>query len=407
MNPLHTARAAARRLGAALDRTLERRPKLTAALARYGMLAFVVLGAVFIAAGAATPEGRGQQIVYAGQDGGIYSVAPEGGERLTIHAPNDDSFATAPLLNGGSRSLSFTVFHEGDGGLRGDLYGADLVRATEALIQTANPGEAFVYGGYSSDREWLMAERFSVESPPNVAVFTASGASRRYVEPEDEADAATVNGASWTARNSLYAWLSGGSRMNFSLTAYDFFERRQAVVYRTENRVGRASYNFGSNTAVFDERPLGGDLEASRLTALAGTAEMPVSGVDGIGVYDPSLPIPELDDGMAALWTDGQTTGLGIFDPARWSFERTNIEVEPGSRYPQVSYDGSYLTTLDDSGTTLTVRRMDDGEIVGRIEDIQPPDEAVRMMREAGMNVPDSAEWTAPAPYTWRSFAAS
>ncbi|WP_119069350.1 hypothetical protein [Rubrobacter indicoceani] len=392
-----------RRADARLDRALGGRPGLAAALARYGLVVFALLGTLFVAAGAAVPDGRGQQIIYASADGGIYAVAPEGGERTTVYRPDDGAFSTAPLLNGGSRSLSFTVFR-GEGEMfRGDLYGSDLVRGTNALIQTADPGEAFIYGGYSYDRTWLMAERFSREGPPNVAVLTAGGASLRYIEPEGEGGS-EILGASWTARNSLYAWLDGEGSVA-SLTAYDFFERRQAVVYRTENRVGRVSYNFDSNTAVFDERPVGAGPEESRLTALAGTAEMPVSGADGLGLYDPSLPVPNLDRRMAVLWTDGETTGVGLFDPATWSFEKTPVTVGAGSRHPQVSYDGVYVATT--SGTEIVVRRLDDGEVVSRIPDVQSPQAAATMMRGAGLDAPQAVEWAAPPSYSWRSFADS
>ncbi|MGI8650729.1 MAG: hypothetical protein ACR2KW_10185 [Rubrobacter sp.] len=406
----------ARVIGAQVDALLERRPGFASALARYGFLIFAALAGLFVAAGAATPEGRGQQIVYASSDGGIYSVPPEGGERTVVYDPKErGGFAASPLLNGGSRSLSFTVFRESEGNIRGDLYGADLVRGTNALIQTADPGEALVYGGYSYDRAWLMAEHFSEAVPPNVAVLTASGASRRYMEPDSEGEGVLpILGAAWTAQNSLYAWLPGprgagndAASSTNSLTAYDFFERRQAVVYRTENRVGRVSYNFDSNTAVFDERPVGAGFEDSRLTALAGTAEMPVSGADGLGVYDPSLPVSNLDYRMAVLWTDGQRTGVGLFDPANWTFEKTAATVEAGSRYPQISYDGTYVTTLDEGQSVLTVRSLDDGRVVNRIRDVQPNATAIEMMRESGLDVPRSAEWTAPAPYSWRSFAGS
>lgn len=403
-------RDAPRRLDARLDGFLGRRPRFTAYLARYGALVFLLIGGVFVVAAAAAPEGRGQQLVYASGEGEVLAASPEPGvEPLPVFEPAEGELAAAPLLNGGSRSLSFTVLRgEGEGDLRGDLYGADLVRGTVAQIQSADPGEAFLFGGYSYDRSWLMAERFSAEEPPNAAIFTASGATRRYVEPEGEDGAAAVIGAAWGAQNSLYAWLSSGEGEGAaSLTAYNFFERRQAVVYRTENRVGLASYNFESNTAVFDERPPGAPLSKSRLVALSGTNRMPVEGADGLGLYDPSLPVPNLDYGMAVLWTDGERTGVGVFDPATWTFRETGVLVEAGSRYPQVSYDGALVATLDEAGTTLTVRRMEDGEVVRRIEGVQPPEVALDRLREGGIRIPDSAYASAPAPYSWRSFADS
>lgn len=394
-----------RRLDEAADGLLARRPRLASALVRYGFVFLAAVAALFIAVGAASPVGRGQEIVYATGGGKIAAIQPETGESFPIYAPSDDGFAAAPLLNGGSRNLSFTVLREGGGSLRGDFYGADLARGTRALIEAANPNEVFIHGGYSNDREWLMAGRFSGEAEPNAVVLTASGAT---VEPVEAAspDSPAILAPTWTGLTSLYAW-RGGDDGSLSLTAYNFFEERRAVVYETENRVGTPSYNPESNTIVFSERPRGADLESSRLTAIAGTAEVEVSGAGGLGVYDPSIPVPELDDAMAVMWTDGGRTGVGLFDPASWRFEKTGVIVERGSRHPQISYDGTYVATQNAEGTEITVRRMDDGSVVRSVEGLQPPEAALGKMREAGLEVPVEAEWISPPNFTWRSVADS
>lgn len=390
-----------RELDGAADGFLGRRPRFASRLSRYGFLLLAAVAALFIAVGAASPVGRGQEIVYATKDGSIVSTRPQTGETTPVYDPNEDGFASAPLLNGGSRSLSFTVLREGPGAFRGDLYGADLARGTRALIQAAEPGEAFIHGGYSSGRDWLMASRYSEEAQPNVVVFTASGATMQPLE-EASPDSPAILGPTWTGLTSLYAWRKGEGGL--SLTAYNFFEQRQAVVYETENRVGLPSYNFDSNTIVFDERPMGSSLEESRLKAIAGTAEVKVSGVGGLGVYDPSIPVPDLDNRMAVIWTDGEESGVGLFDPATWTFEKTGVNVESGSRHPRISYDGTYVATANAEGTEITVRRMDDGSVVRRVEDLQPPEEALEKMREAGLEVPKQAKWLAPPNFTWRSF---
>lgn len=392
----------------ALDGLLRRRPGFASWIVRYGVLLFVAIAALFVVIGAASSQDRGQEIVYATSDGSIVSVNPDSDERTVVFSSRrDGGFAAAPLLNGGSRSLSFTALRGEGTSLRGDLYAADLARGTRAAIQVARDGEAFLYGGYSTDREWLVASRFSREENPNVVVLNGSGASVRSLEA-GSGDPPPILGPSWTAQNSLYAWREGDGE-DSSLTAYNFFEQRQVVVYRTDGTVGLPSYNFESNTTVFDMRPSGDprNFEKSRLVALIGTEEMPVSGADGLGLYDPSIPVPELDYGMAVLWTDGAKSGVGVFDPATWTFTKTPVRVEEGSRKPQISYDGTYVATTDASGSRLTVRRMDDGEVALRLDDAQPPDAALNRLREAGYNVPQGAEELVPAGFTWRSFEGS
>ncbi|MGI8539765.1 MAG: hypothetical protein ACR2N0_08305 [Rubrobacteraceae bacterium] len=396
-----------RRLDAATDGFLSRRPKFASGLARYGFLLLAAVAALFIAVGAAAPVGRDQQIVYATDAGEIASIQPETGESLPIHGSNDEGFAAAPLLNGGSRNLSYTVLREGGETLRGDLYGADLARGTRAMIEAARPNEVFIHGGYSNDRSWLMANRYSGNAAPNAVVLTASGAT---VEPVEAAssDSPAILAPTWTGPNSIYAWRKGDGGA-LSLAAYNFFEERRAVVYETEERVGLPSYYSDSNTIVFAERPKrGSDLGDSRLTAIAGTAEVEVSGAEGLGVYDPSIPVPELDYAMAAMWTDGDETGVGLFDPESWHFEKTDVLVEDGSRHPQISYDGTYVATANAEGAALTVRRMDDGSVVRRIGNLQPPEAALEKMERAGLRVPKEAEESlAPPNFSWRSVADS
>nr|MBA2692649.1 hypothetical protein [Rubrobacter sp.] len=278
-------------------------------------------------------------------------------------------------------------------------------RGTRAMIEGSAPSEVFIGGGYSSNREWLMASRFSEAASPNAVVLTASGAT---IEPVEAAspDSPAILGPTWTGPSSLYAWRKGDGG-SLSLTAYNFFEDRRAVVYETEERVGIPSYYSDSNTIVFAERPKGSGLEASRLTAIAGTAEVEVSGTEGMGVYDPSIPVPELDYAMAVMWTDGEDTGIGLFDPESWEFEKTGILVEEGSRNPQISYDGTYVATMNEEGAAITVRRMDDGSFAGRVGGLQSPEAALEMMEGSGIEVPDEAGWFAPPNFTWRSVADS
>lgn len=388
-----------------MDGLLARRPKFASGLARHGFLALAAVAALFVVVGAASPVGRDQQIVYATDGGGISSIQPETGEVLPVHGSKDEGFAVAPLLNGGSRNLSYTVLREEGETLRGDFYGADLARGTRAMIEAARPNEVFIHGGYSHDRSWLMANRYSDSARPNAVVLTASGATIEPVEAASPASPAIL-APTWTGPNSLYAWRKGDGG-GFSLSAYNFFEERRAVVYETEERVGLPSYYSDSNTIVFAERPEDADLGDSRLTAIAGTAEVEVSGAGGLGVYDPSIPVPELDYAMAVMWTDGSEAGIGLFDPEEWRFEKTDILVEEGSRHPQISYDGTYVATTDSEGATLTVRRMDDGSVVRRIEDLQPPDAALEMMESSGLRAPGEAGWFAPPNFSWRSVADS
>jgi hypothetical protein len=386
---------------AALDRFLERRSGLAARTARYGWLALALLAALLLAGGATFAGGRSQQVVYATEGGSVVALEPEGGTVTPLYEGDAGHYATGVGRTGGSRSIAFTVLREDGGELRGSLYSADLVRETRALLQNAAPGEVLAYPDFAPDRAWVMASRFAAGSPPNVAVLTGSSATSRLLEPDPPAGPAVL-GPTWTSEKALYAWRTGPDGM--ALTAYDFFERRQAAVYETDERVGPASYYFDANALLFAERPRGAGPEESRIRLLVGTGEMDVSGAGGLGLYDPSPPVTFLDGRISVMWTDRKQTGVGLVDPDGWAFEKTGIAVEEGSRNPRISTDGRYLATTDASGTVLTVRRMDDGDVVRRVEGVQPAEETLRRMRAAGMDVPEEAGWLAPANFGWRSF---
>lgn len=390
-----------RGLDASLEGFLGRHPGLARNLARYGWLVLLALAALFVAGGAVFAGGRSQQIVYATEEGSIVSLEPVSGTTTTLYEGDEERFATSPGRTGGSRGISFTVLRDDGGALRGSLYGADLVRETRALLENAAPGEALAFPDYAPDGEWVMANRFSDEAGPNVEVFTASAATGRLLVP-DLPGSPAILGPVWTAERSVYAWSFGDGKA--TLTAHNFFERRQAAVYETGKLVGPASYYFDANAFVFAERPRGAGLKESRIKVLAGTGSLPISGTDDLGLYDPSPPVAVLEDRIAVVWTDGERSGIGFIDPGGWDFEKTGIEVEAGSRDPRVSNDGRYVATTDASGEELTVRRVDDGSVVRRVRDVQPPDAPLDRMRGAGFEVPEGAERVAPANFSWRSF---
>lgn len=390
-----------RALDASLERLLARRPALARGVVRYGWLILLSLAALLVAGGAVTAGGRSQQVVYATQDGSIVSLEPVSGTKTILYEGDDGHYATTPGRTGGSRSIAFTVLRNDAGELRGSLYGADLVRETRALLQDAEPGEVIAYPDYDTQRKWVLANRFTRDAPPNVEVFTASAATSRLLEP-DLPGAVPILGPAWTAENSIYAWRMGSGKS--TLTAYNFFERRQATVYETGEQVGSSAYYFDANAFLFAERPRGAGLERSRIKLLAGTGELSISGVGDLGLYDPSSPVTYLENKIPVLWTDGEKTGVGLIDPDGWTFNKTGVEVEAGSRDPGVSNDGRYVATTSSAGTELTVRKMSDGSVVRRVEDVQPPDTALRRMREAGMRVPKEAGWLRTANFSWRSF---
>ncbi|MDQ4105638.1 MAG: hypothetical protein M3157_00475 [Actinomycetota bacterium] len=387
------------RLDVSLDRLLARRPGLAANTVRYGWALLVALAILLLAVGAVTAGGRSQEIIYATQDGSVVSLEPESGAVTEIYAGGPGGYATAPARTGGSRNISFTVLREDGERLRGDLYKADLVRGTRALTQRAEPGEVFADSALSGDRAWLLASRYSAGAPPNVLVLPASGATERLLEP-DLPGAVPVLGPIWGAENTVYAWRLGPNGL--TLAAYNFFERRQAAAYETTNRVGTPYYHFDANALIFDERPRGGDLSESRVRLLVGTGELSISGAEGLGLYDPSPVVPELGDALPVMWTDGEKSGVGLISSDGWRFAKTGITVEPGSRSPRVSRDGSYVATTDAGGTQITVRRMEDGSVVRRVEDLQPPGVVLDRMREAGFEPPEEARWFAPT-FSWRS----
>ena len=388
------------RFDASLARFIARRPGLAGNTVRYGWALLAALAILLLAVGAVTAVGRSQEIIYATEDGSIVSLEPESGAITEIYGGGPGGYATSPARTGGSRNISFTVLR-GDGkSLRGDLYSADLVRNTRALTRRAKPGEVFADSSFSGDRTWLLASRYAAGSPPNTLVLPASGATERLLEPELPG-AAPILGPVWGAENVVFAWRLGPEGL--TLTAYNFFERRQAVVYETEERVGVPYYYFDSNALVFDERPQGADLSESRVRLLVGTAELPLSGAEDLGLYDPASIVPELGDALPVMWTDGEETGVGLIDSEGWSFSKTGITMEPGSRSPRVSRDGAYVATTDADGTTLTVRRMEDGSVVRRVEDLQSPGVALGRMREAGLDLPREVGWFAPENFSWRS----
>lgn len=388
------------RFDASLDRFIARRPGLAGNTVRYGWALLLVLAILLLAVGAVTVGGRSQEIIYATADGSIVSLEPESGAVTEIYGGGSGDYATSPARTGGSRNISFTVLRGNGEDLRGDLYSVDLVRNTRALTRRAGPGEVFAGSSFSGDRTWLLASRYVVGSPPNTLVLPASGATERLLEP-DLPGAAPILGPVWGAENMVFAWRLGPDGL--TLTAYNFFERRQAVVYETDKRVGTPYYYFDSNALVFDERPQGAALAESHVKLLVGTAELPLSGVAGLGLYDPAPIAPDLGDALPVMWTDGEQTGVGLIDSESWSFSKTGVTVEPGSRSPRVSRDGAYVATTDTNGTELTVRRLEDGSVVRRVEDLQAHGSALDRTRAAGFEPPQETGWFAPENFSWRS----
>ncbi len=387
------------RFDASLDRFIARRPGLAGNTARYGWVLLVALAILLLAVGAVMAGGRSQEIIYATKGGSIVSLEPESGVVTEIYAGDPDDYATSPARTGGSRSISFTVLRGSGENLRGDLYSVDLVRNTRALTRRAGPGKVFADSSFSGDRTWLLASRYAAGTPPNVLVLPASGATERLLEP-DLPGAVPLLGPVWGAENTVFAWRLGPDGL--TLTAYNFFERRQAAVYETSKRVGTPYYYFDSNALVFDERPRGADLPESRVKVLVGTGEIPLSGAEGLGLYDPAPIVPELGNALPVMWTDGAKTGVGLIDSKNWSFSKTGVMVEKGSRNPRVSRDGSYVATTDAGGVTLAVRRVKDGSVVRRVDDLQAPGAVLDRMRQAGFESPKEAGWFAPA-FSWRS----
>ena len=388
------------RLDESLNRFIDRRPRLAGNAVRYGWGLLVGLAILLLTVGVVTAGGRSQEIIYATENGSIVSLEPESGTTTEIYAGGPEGYATSLARTGGSRSVAFTVLRGAGKNLRGDLYSADLARNTRALTRRAEPGEVFADSSFSGNRTWLLASRYAAGAPPNVLVLPASGATERLLEP-GLPGAAPILGPIWGAENMALAWRIGPDGL--TLTAYNSFERRQAVVYETDKRVGTPYYYYDSNAAVFDERPRGTALAESRVKLLVGTGEISISGAEGLGLYDPAPIVPELDDALPVMWTDGRKTGVGLIDSKTWSFSKTGITVKAGTRSPRVSRDGSYVATTDAGGTALTVRRMKDGSVIRRVDDLQASGATLDRMRKAGIEVPEQADWFAPENFSWRS----
>lgn len=391
-----------RGLDALMDRYLWRHPRVTGTLASYGvLLLFGLAAAVFVGSGAAF-GGTVHGIVYSTQDGDVVSLQPESGETVTVYG--GDGYATAP--SEGARTLSFSVLRgEGDS-LRGDLYRVNLVQQTLARLISARPGEAFVFPEFSQGRGRIAATHYAEGSPPNVLISFAGGVSSQLLQPQLP-ESPALQAPEWLSGTAVYAWRTDGERI--SLVAHDFLERQQAEVYEPEGEVDALSYFSQWNALLFAERPRDSGLAGSQIKVRAGNSELPVSGAGGLGLYDPSPGGASLEGEIALLWTDPGTgeAGLGTLDPDGWTFEKTGVEVEPGSRNPRVSPDGLYLAVTDGSGSEISVHSMEDSSLLRRIDDVQPPGEALDRLREAGMEVPEGSERRSPAGFSWSSFEGS
>lgn len=389
-------------LNARLDRLLARRPGLVRTLYRYGMLVLAGILALAVAGGTLAASGRSQELVYATTGGSVVALEPESGEVTPIY--RGEGYAGVPSRSGGSRSLAFPILWNSGDSLRASLYSVDLVRGTRARLYATSPGEAFAFPEFSTDRNRLLAARFTTGSPPDTFVSFASGVSSLLLEP-DVPDRPALLGSTWVSGVAAYTWaIRDGS---FLLTAYDVLERRQAVVYETGNEVGPPSYYREGNTVAFAERPPGAGLEGSKLKVFAGSQELPVSGAGDLGLYDPGPLVPSIGEKIPVMWTDGEEYGVGLLDPANWSFEKTGVKTAPGSRHPQFSRDGSAVSATSADGTELTVRRAEDGSVIREVNNLQPPETMLSRLREAGYEVPSAAERLAPAHYGWKSLEES
>lgn len=359
--------------------------------------AFVLVGISVVAGGFALGPVKSQRVVYAGDGGEVISLNPGSGEETEIYG--GEGFATSPRTVG--RSLSFTVLRGAGEALRGDLYAADLVRQTRSRLLAASSGEVFTPSAFSPRRERVLAGRYARREAPNVVAMPASSAQRDYLlEPGIEGRPALM-GPEWGRGTVIYVWSADDGK--FSLSAYDVLEERRISLYETERVVSAPVYLGDRNSIVFAERPEGGGREKSRLKVFMGTQEIEISGTEGLGLYDPSPPVFELGNKVAVAWTDGEKSGLGLIDPADWSFEKTGIEFPESARNPRVSPDGSMVAFTDRGGGRLTVLDMGDGEVVERVDGLQSPRDLYRHMEEAGFSVPDGAIRLAPPSFGWRN----
>lgn len=402
----------ARRLDAALQRFLGRRPTLARNLA---LLGFLLLAAVMAGGVVAASEGwRGaQDLVYAAADGSIVAVEPISGETRVLYegaasenAPGEEPrLAFAPTTAGGSRWLAFSVLSGGreDADARADLYVVDPFREARARLTGAVSGEAFTDPALSPSRSRILAGRAERGAPPNVAVMPWSGSRVSLLDPAAVEGAAQILSAAWISDDALFAWRLA-SPETLSLVAHDLRERRRVTVYETRDEpVGPLSYRRDSNTVAFAERPRGAPLQGSRLKLLVGDTEMPLRGAgEDLGLYDPSPPAEALDGEAAVMYTDGKAWGVGLLDLESWSFRKTAVRVEPESRYPQVSPDGRFIATYDGAADSITVRRLKDGGLVRRVEGVQPPEAAAARLREDGFDAPPEASWFVPPSFAWR-----
>lgn len=368
-----------------------------------GFLLLVLVGVV-AAGGAVLAGGRSQEVVFATEGGEIVSVEPVSGEgRGVIYA--GEGYATAPSRAGGSRSLAFSTLVGEGRDLRGDVYSVDLVRLTRARLTAAGPGEVYALPEFSPGRSRVLASRYGTDGTYNVSFGPSSGASRSLLEPGPVAGQAL--GPVWTSDGALYAWRTvGEDDGTLALTAYDVRERRRVEVLRRSREgveVGLLSYHADSNTLLFAERDRGAPLAESRIRVLAGSAELPLRGAGGVGLYDPSAPIAALGGKMAVMWTDGKDAGVGLLDPMSWTFEKTAVGAAPGARYPQVSRDGRLVAVGAESGATVSVSELESGEAVREIGGVQKPRIALDRIRKAGSKVPPEAEELAPPSFGWRS----
>ncbi len=391
-----------REFDARLDRFLARRPGLVRLLVRYGALLFAGLLALAVAGGALAAGERSQELIYATTDGSVVSLEPESGAVTPIYR-GGEGYAGVPSQFGGSRSVAFPVLWGTGESLRASLYSVDLVRGTRARLYAASTGEAFVFPEFSTDRGRILATRFTTSSPPNTLVSLASGVSSLLMEP-DLLGRPALLGPAWVSDIAAYTWSVEDGRS--LLTAYDVLERRQAVVYETEKQVGPLSYYRVDNAVVFAERPRDAGLRESELRVFTGSQELPISGAEDLGLYDPGPLVPSLGEKLPVMWTDGGEYGIGLLDPADWGFEKTGIKTAPESRYPQFSRDATAVSTTSADGTELTVRHTDGG-VARKVRNVQPPEAVLSRLRDAGYEVPSAAGRLAPAHYGWKSLEGS
>ena len=388
--------------GGRLDDWLSRHPRFTRNFARYGWVMFVVLALVILFVASFTKVGRSQQIIYVNQAGDVVMLDPDNGSSSTIYEGDEEDYATGLTRTGGSRNLAFTVLKESAESLRGDIYTIDMNRGARSRITNAAPGEVFSAPDFSFGTGGVASTYYSSTAPPNTLTLQSIGAGEVFLEPNLSGRPAVL-GPVWISESALYSWSSSDSDTTV-LKAYNFTERRQVAVYETTEQVGYSTYHRDSNALVFSERPRNGDLTDSELELLVGTEMVPVSGVEeGMGVYDPSPPTPALQGAMAAIWTTGQESGIGILDPETGEFQSTEVTVPNGSRNAQISRNGDYVATTSADGTELLIQDLQSGQEIQRVEDLQPLGTTVEAMKAHDLRVPPEAEWFTQANFGWRA----